>query len=74
MQGTSLIHNQIGPMTRDEEILALALHADREHGASAPMWIAEQIGRLALDADEQGIQLWKSVARAWQELASATRQ
>lgn len=61
-------------MTRDEEILAIAIHAEREHGRSAPKWIAEQIGRLALAGDDEGIELWKAVARAWQGLVSATRQ
>ena len=49
-------------------------YADREHGGAAPIWIAEQVGRLALDGDARGIELWKAVARAWQNLTSATRQ
>lgn len=61
-------------MTREDEILGMALWAERHHGAAAPTWIAAQIGRLALAGEPGGVALWTSVAAAWQDLAEGTRQ
>jgi hypothetical protein len=61
-------------MTRDEEILAIALWVERTQGADGPLWITEQIGRMALDGDPGGIACWQAVARAWQGLQDGPRQ
>ena len=51
-------------MTRDEETLAVALLIKRQHGADAPVYIAEQIGAQVLAGDSAGVARWQEVASA----------
>lgn len=55
-------------MTRDQEIWGIALWVEKNHGESGPKFIAEQIGRLASEGDNEGISLWREVARRYEEL------
>ena len=49
-------------MTRDQELWGVALWVEKTHGAAGPSHIAEQITRLAMEGDEQGIAMWRAVA------------
>lgn len=60
-------------MTRDEELLAIALWVCRTQGARGPTYIAEQIGALALSGDRAGIDHWKAVAAQYQALQTEAR-
>lgn len=55
-------------MTRDQEIWGIALWVKTNHGESGQKFIAEQIGRLATGGDDEGISLWREVARRYEEL------
>lgn len=55
-------------MTKEEELLAVALWVKQTHGAAAPVFIAEQIGALALRGDAAGVEHWKAIAATFQAL------
>ncbi len=55
-------------MTPDQQIWAVALWVEKNHGDRGPIYIAEQIGRLALARDEAGVAMWKKVAARYSEL------
>lgn len=60
-------------MTRDEELLAVTLWVQRTQGASAAVYIAEQIGAQALRGDHAGVDHWKAVAAQYQALQTEAR-
>jgi len=55
-------------LTRDQEIWGIALWVERKHGESGPEFIAEQIGRLSIEDDDEGISLWREVAQRYERL------
>ena len=55
-------------MTREQEIWGIALWVEKNHGEAGPTFIAEQIGRLATLRDDEGISLWRDVARRYAQL------
>lgn len=55
-------------MTRDKELWAIALYVEKHHGADGPRFIAEKIGKLALDGDTEGIETLKAVATRYEKL------
>lgn len=55
-------------LTSDQELWAMALHVEREHGAEGPAFIAEQIERNALAGEPAGVNLWRDVARRFDQL------
>ena len=57
-------------MTPAEHVLACALEVERQHGRRAPVFVAAQIGRLALGGDAAGIEMWKQIAAALDRLSS----
>lgn len=61
-------------MAPEDEAVAIALLLRRTHGNQAPVFIAEQIGRLAIEGDAAGIARWQAVAAVWQELQESTVQ
>jgi hypothetical protein len=61
-------------MTDDEERLAEALAVQRQHGGNARTHIAERIGALAQAGDAAGVDRWKAIAGALDELLRASRQ
>jgi hypothetical protein len=67
-------------MTRlsDWELWACANQVMKLHGNKAPHHVAEQIGALVLQGDQDGIATWKEIARRIAALAEtegpATRQ
>ena len=60
-------------MTPDDELTAIALWVQRTQGANAQVYMAEQIGALALRGETAGIERWKAVAGRFQELATEAR-
>lgn len=54
-------------MDREQEILAMALWVHQHHGDNGPVFITEQIGRCALEDEPGGIELWRSVAKRFDE-------
>ncbi len=60
----------MAPVTRDQELWALALSIERKHGAYGPRVIAETIGRYALEGEEGAVDLWKQVAERYERLAA----
>ena len=61
-------------MNRGQEDLAVAMWVERKHNSDGPAYIAEQIGRLVLDGDEQGVLRWKAIARQYQALMNGAVQ
>ena len=55
-------------MTREQEIWGVALWVEKNHGEGGSKFIAEQIGRLATGGDDEGISLWREVARRYEQL------
>lgn len=52
-------------ITREQERWALALHVERKHGADGSRYIAERIGKFAMEGDQGGVDLWKEVERSY---------
>lgn len=50
-------------MLSEWELWACANQVLKMHGDQAPLYVAEQIGALALADDEAGIQTWQAIAR-----------
>jgi len=61
-------------MAAEDEAVAIALLLRRTHSDQAAVFIAEQIGRLAIEGDAAGIARWKAIAAVWQELEQSTVQ
>jgi len=49
-------------MISDRELWACAAEVMRQHEDRAHVFVAERIGALALQADEQGVITWKAIA------------
>ena len=59
------------------ELWACASEILKTHGNKAPLFVAEQLGALALKGDEEGIRTWQEIARrieALEEPTYATKQ
>ena len=55
-------------VTREQELWAMALWVDREHGESGERFITERILHFDAIGDEGGKRLWMDVARRFVEL------
>src|SRR3546814_4758242 len=55
-------------LTREQERWAEALAVHRRHGESAPLFVAERIGALALAGDVAGIRRWREIAARLDQL------
>lgn len=58
-------------MNRNNETLAIALLVEREHGKDGHVYVAKQIGRLAAEGDDAGVDRWREIAAAYYSLAQA---
>jgi hypothetical protein len=47
----------------------MALHVEREHGTNGPRYIAAQIERNAAAGEAGGLDLWRKVARRFDQLS-----
>lgn len=55
-------------MTPHQERWAEALAIMRQRGEGAPLWVAEQIGALALVGDVAGVQRFREIAAQMERL------
>jgi len=46
----------------------VALWVEKNHGKSGPTYIASQIERLAIEGDEAGVAMWRTVAKRFEQL------
>lgn len=56
-------------MDREQELWAMALWVEKHHGDAGSAFIAEQVTRLAREADFEGVALWRLVAERYDALA-----
>lgn len=56
-------------MTRDQELWAMALHVEREHGDAGRAFIAAQAERNRLAGEQGGVDLWEAVRWRLDQLA-----
>ncbi len=56
-------------LSHEQHLWACALAIERQHGARAPVFVAERIGALALADDAAGIERWKAIAARMERLA-----
>ena len=61
-------------MTEEEQTWALALKIQQWLGDTAPVYIAQQLGAVALAGDKPGIARWQAIAAAYDRLQSGARQ
>lgn len=55
-------------MLTDWELWACANQVHQSQGENAPLYVAEQLGALALAGDADGIRTWQEIARRIQVL------
>lgn len=55
-------------VTRMQEIWALALWVERTHDEEGAAFIAERIAHFEAEGTTQAVELWKQVARRFEEL------
>ncbi|WP_447753182.1 DUF6961 family protein [Sphingopyxis fribergensis] len=53
----------------EQHLWACALAIERQHGARAPVFVAERIGALALAGDAAGVARWTAIAARMDQLA-----
>lgn len=74
MAGTSIVTEMAWAVsdrhgiTYEQELWAMALWVEKNHGPEGPRFIAEQVGRFALEGDEGGVALWHQVAERFDAL------
>lgn len=56
-------------VTREQEIWAMALWVDREHGEEAEEFIAGKVLYFVEQGDEGGRKLWEEIARRYVQLS-----
>lgn len=56
-------------LTRDQELWGVTLWVEKNHGENGPTFIAQQIERLALEGDEAGVAMWRTVAERFDQLS-----
>ena len=57
-------------MLSEWELWACAHHVLQTHGDNATLYVAEQIGALALAGEEAGIRTWQAIAERIVQLSS----
>ncbi|MXP15772.1 hypothetical protein GRI44_13530 [Altererythrobacter confluentis] len=55
-------------LNRDQELWAVALWVEKNHGAAGPAYMAEQVKRLANEGDAAGVETWKTIADRFDQL------
>lgn len=55
--------------TEERHLWACALAVEKQHGARAPVFVAERIGALALAGDMAGVERWKAIAARMTQFA-----
>ncbi|RYD45602.1 MAG: hypothetical protein EOP63_00600 [Sphingomonadales bacterium] len=57
-------------LSDEQHLWACAVAIERQHGARAPVFVAERIGALALAGDTAGIARWRAIAARMDQLVS----
>lgn len=60
-------------LSHQQHVMACALLVEKQQGKRAGVYVAEQIGRLALEGDAAGVAMWKEIAVALDRLNRAGR-
>lgn len=58
-------------VTREQELWAMAIWVDREHGDEGERYIAERVLYFDAQGDDGGKQLWMDVARRYVTLQTS---
>lgn len=56
------------PVTRDNEIWAMALWVEKHHEANGHEFIANRIATLEAEGENDGVKLWREVGRRYSQL------
>ena len=57
------------PVTREQEIWALALSVERKHGENAARYIAERVAAFEQSGPPEAVALWRQVQRRYDQLS-----
>jgi hypothetical protein len=57
-------------MNRDQQLWAMALHVERDHGANAAAFITWQVTRNVEAREPDRVLLWKAIGRRLEKLRS----
>lgn len=63
----------VTPRTAEQWAMLCALKIEQDHADHGPVYIAEMIGRFALDGNHSGVDTSKAIARAYDPLMRALR-
>lgn len=58
----------VTPRSTEAWAMMCALKVERDHGSLGPVYIAEMLGKFALEGNEGGIETWKAIAQAYEQL------
>lgn len=58
----------VSPKTAEQWAMLAALKIEEDHGDQGPVHIAEMLGGFALEDNQSGIDTWKAIARAYDQL------
>ena len=56
------------PVTREQEIWALALSVERKHGENAARYIAQRVAAFEQSGPPEALALWRQVQRRYERL------
>jgi len=57
------------PVTREQEIWALALSVERKHGENAARYIAQRVAAFEQSGPPEAVSLWRQVQRRYEQLS-----
>lgn len=58
----------VTPRTAEQWAMLAAIKIEQDHGDEGPVYIAEMIGKFALEGNQPYIDTWKAIARAFDQL------
>ena len=61
------------PVTREQEIWALALSVERKHGENTASYIAERVAAFEQSGPPEAVALWRQVQRRYEQLSPTSR-
>ena len=57
------------PVTREQEIWALAVSVERKHGENAARYIAQRVTAFEQSGPSEAVALWRQVQRRYEQLS-----
>ena len=57
------------PVTREQEIWALALSVARKHGENAALYIVQRVAAFEQSGPPEAVSLWRQVQRRYEQLS-----